>query len=137
MIPSPQKQTRFAFIGGKPRAYNPSNKEIAVVQWQLKAHAPAEPMRGSLEVHYSFFLPIPKSTPKIQRKQMLSGLICHMKRPDVSNLAYLVENAMKGIIYNDDSQIRKFSAEKVYSDDPRIVVKVIELNKILFNDNID
>jgi Holliday junction resolvase RusA-like endonuclease len=45
---------------------------------------------------------------------------------------------MKGIIYKDDSQIVKKTEEKMYSDDPRIVVKVLDLNALFMsgiNDN--
>lgn len=126
--PIPQKQTRFSCAKGFPRAYNPSQKDMTMIQWQIKPYAPKEPLLGPLEVYYSFFLPIPTSTSKIKKRLMNNGTIYHITKPDGSNLMYLVENAMKGIIYRDDAQICRYHVEKLYSDDPRTVIKVIEIN---------
>ena len=47
---------------------------------------------------------------------MLSNEIKHTKRPDGSNLYYLVENAMKGVVYRDDSQVYYFEVLKQYGE---------------------
>ena len=117
------------------KAYNPSANYIRKIQWQLKAYAPAEVLYGPLEVTINFFMPIPKSTSKRMRAQMLNGKVMHMKRPDLDNLAYAVTNAAKGIIYDDDSQIVAEIHRKMYSEDPRIVMKVRDLSDTLFNFN--
>jgi Holliday junction resolvase RusA-like endonuclease len=129
IIPEPQKQTRFSFRGSKPHAYDPSTVYKTHLQWQMKHYAPAVPFPGPVEVGYTFYLPIPKSTSKIQQRQMLSGKIFHIKKPDVDNLAYVVTNAMKGIIYEDDSQIVRQFSEKYYGARPQIVVKVMSLDE--------
>jgi Holliday junction resolvase RusA-like endonuclease len=127
MDPVPQKQTRFTCIGGYPRTYDPSKKDLEQIQWQIKPYAPIEPLKGPVEVRYSFFMRIPKSTSGIQKRQMLNRKIHHIKRPDLDNLEYIVTNAMKGIVYHDDSQIvRKFS-EKFYGDPPKVVIQVIDV----------
>jgi Holliday junction resolvase RusA-like endonuclease len=55
-------------------------------------------------------------------------MIKHITRPDVDNLAYIVTNAMKGIIYKDDSQIVEKHERKQYGIDPRLVVEIRDLN---------
>ena len=127
MEPIAQKQTRFSCRGGFPRAYNPSSKDQELVRWQMKPYAPLEPLLGPVEVRYSFFMKIPKSTSGIKRRQMLNRKIHHIVKPDLDNLEYLITNAMKGIIYRDDSQIVRKYAEKFYSDTPKVVVQVIDI----------
>jgi Holliday junction resolvase RusA-like endonuclease len=136
--PVPQKKTRFTFRGKHPHAYNSSKKDLLALQWQIKAYAPKEPFLGPMQIEYTFYMPIPKHVSQIKRRQMLNNIIKHITKPDVDNLAYIVTNAMKGIIYKDDSQIVKKTEEKMYSDDPRIVVKVLDLNALFMsgiNDN--
>ena len=134
--PEPQKQTRFRNYKGRIITYNPSQSYINHIIWQIKAYAPKEPLSGSIELTLGFFLPIPKSTSKVKRVQMINGKIMHVKRPDIDNLAYAVTNACKGIIYVDDSQIIRLTAQKMYSEEPRIVVKVRELADTVFNFNL-
>lgn len=55
-------------------------------------------------------------------------MIKHISKPDLDNLAYLVTNAMKGIIYQDDSQIVEKYERKQYGLDPRIVIEIRDLN---------
>jgi len=124
IIPEPQKQTRFAIRGGKPRCYDPSTAYKTQLQWQMKAYAPKEPFPGPVRVDYTFYLPIPKDTSWIKKQQMFTGFIFHIKKPDLDNLAYVVTNAMKDIIYKDDSQIVFKSARKMYGEKPRIIVMV-------------
>lgn len=128
VVPVPQKQTRFSCINGHPHAYDPSKTDLKTLQWMIKAYAPKEPIRGPVAVSYTFYLPIPKATSKAKSGQMDRNMIKHISKPDVDNLAYLVTNAMKGIIYHDDSQIVEKHERKQYSADPRIVVEIRDLN---------
>ena len=134
--PEAQKQTRFRNYKGRVFTYNPSQGYIKKMQWQIKAYAPKEPICGAIELNLFFFLPIPKSTSRVKQRQMIAGKIMHVKKPDIDNLAYAVTNACKGILYCDDSQIVKLVASKMYSHEPRIVVKVRELADVIFNFNL-
>jgi len=120
--PLPQKQTRF----GKHRAYDPSKLYKQTIQWQIRPHAPKEPLQGPLTVDMTFYLPIPKGTSNILTKQMINGTSLPYKRPDLDNLAYIVTNAMKELIYHDDSQIVDLILRKRYAQEPKTVIKVIE-----------
>lgn len=127
-IPVPQKQTRFIRRTGI--AYNPSSKDIQQFQWQIRPYAPTEPLPGPIEMHLTFYLPIPKSTTGIKRIQMLNEIILPTKKPDFDNLAYLVTNALKGIVYLDDSQVTDCIIRKRYSDKPRTVLKIIPIDDL-------
>lgn len=127
-IPVPQKQTRFIRRTGI--AYNPSSKDIQQFQWQIRPYAPKDPLSGPIEMHLTFYLPVPQSTTRIKRIQMLNEVILPTKKPDFDNLAYLVTNALKGIVYCDDSQVTDCIIRKRYSDKPRTVLKIIPIDDL-------
>lgn len=122
MKPVPQQQTKQS----RGRWYDPSIKEKEMIIWQAREFAPKQPFDGPCEVDLMFYMPIPK-TSKIQARNMANGVILPIKRPDIDNLAYLVTNAMKGLFYQDDSQITDLSLHKRYGEQPKTVVKIIEL----------
>lgn len=127
-IPVPQKQTQFVRSTGI--AYNPSKKDIEQLQWQIMPHIPDYPLEGPVEMHLTFYLPIPKSESSRRKMQMLNGVILPTKKPDFDNLAYLVTNALKKLVYKDDSQVTDCIIRKRYSDRPRTVIKVIPIEEI-------
>jgi Holliday junction resolvase RusA-like endonuclease len=126
--PIPQKQTRFSCRGGFPRAYDPSKKDLEMIQWQIKPFAPNEPLMGPISLTICFFMPIPKSTSRAKVDMMMRRVILPISKPDEDNLAYIVTNALKKIVYNDDSQICEKHVYKVYDTMPRteIIVKTIQ-----------
>jgi Holliday junction resolvase RusA-like endonuclease len=125
--PTPQKQTKFYRRGNFVKTYDPSAVAKEQIQWQIKAYAPEIPLDGPLKVDLTFYLPIPKSISKVRKRQMINQVILPVKRPDVDNLAYLVTNAMKNIIYMDDSQLVDLCMHKRYGEEPRTVVKIIPI----------
>ena len=127
-IPSVQKQTQFIRKTGI--AYNPSKKDAEQLQWQIRPYAPIKPLECAIEMHLSFYLPIPKSTSRRLYTQMLNGVILPTKRPDFDNLAYLVTNALKELVYKDDSQVTDCIIRKRYSDRPRTVIKIIPIEEL-------
>jgi len=74
-------------------------------------------------VSYEFYLSKPKSA---KRKYMTTV-------PDLDNLAYAVTNALKGIVYEDDSQVVQMTAVKIYADGlpPHAIIKVSRLEDTL------
>lgn len=126
--PIPQKQTRFSCAQGRPHAYDPSKKDLEMIRWQVRPFAPETPLEGPIDLRIMFFLPIPKSTSKARADQMQRRIILPVHKPDVDNLAYLVTNALKTIVYADDSQICEQHIYKVYDSNPRteIIVKCIQ-----------
>lgn len=121
--PVPQKQTQF----GKGRCYDPSKKAKEAIQWQIRPFAPKEPITGPVSLHLTFLLPIPKSTSKLIRRQMIEGKILPIMRPDFDNLAYLITNAMNQLIYKDDSQVVDAKIMKRYGEEPQTIVKIVQL----------
>ncbi len=126
-IPVPQKQTRFSNAGGFVRCYDPSKKDKEQIQWQIKPFAPKEPLTGPIELTIAFFLPIPKGTSKAMTQQMINRVILPVKKPDEDNLAYIVTNALKEIVYKDDNQICAKHVYKFYGPEPKTVIRVREI----------
>ena len=127
-IPVPQQQIRFNKRTGC--IYNPCTKDIHQLQWQIRPYAPEQPLLGPVEMHLTFYLPIPMSTPSKAKIQMLNGVILPTKKPDFDNLAYLVTNALKGIAYHDDAQVTDCTIRKRYSDRPRTIIKIIPIDDL-------
>lgn len=128
--PIPQKQTRFTCENGYPRAYDPSSKDKERIQWQIKPYAPKEPLKGPIELSITFFLPIPKSTSSKNRTAMINRVILPCKKPDEDNLAYIVTNALKKIVYEDDSQVCAKHVYKLYGVEPKTVIRVREILQV-------
>lgn len=122
--PIPQKQTRFTCVGGFPRAYDPSCKDKERIQWQIKPFAPPEPLTGPIELSIAFFLPIPKSASSKNRLAMINRVILPCVKPDEDNLAYIVTNALKKLVYEDDKQVCAKHVYKFYGVDPKTVIRV-------------
>jgi Holliday junction resolvase RusA-like endonuclease len=123
-VPIAQKQTRFCCINNKPRAYDPSAKDKERIQWQIRPFAPQEPLLGPVELSITFFLPIPKRVSAKVRRQMINRVTLPNVRPDEDNLAYLISNALKKIVYEDDKQVCVKHVYKFYGEVPKTVIKV-------------
>lgn len=109
-------------------AFNPKYKEKQYAQWQIKSQYNQEkPISGPVSLDLSFHMPIPAGTSKVKRLQMLNGKIFHIKRPDTSNLTKFLEDCLKGIVIEDDSQTVEIIARKLYAEKPKSVVKVTSL----------
>lgn len=117
---------------GKGRYYTPPaiKDYIEKVQWQLKPFAPSEPLKGPVMVDITCYFPVPKSTSGTRRRQMLNQVIHHTTYPDIDNCSYLLKNAMKKIVYDDDRQIIDDCAHKRYGEVAKTVIKVIPIEEI-------
>lgn len=72
-------------------------------------------------------MPIPKTTSAVRRKQMLNGILHHIVRPDTSNLTKFLEDCLKTIVFEDDSQVVEIIARKIYGETPKTVISIEEL----------
>lgn len=120
----PQKQTRWVCKCHNGHAYDPSKKDKEHLQWQIKPFAPERPLSGPVELTIAFFFPIPKSASKAVRTQMLNRVILPDKKPDADNLAYLVTNALKEIVYDDDRRVVAQHVYKFYGPQSKVIIRV-------------
>jgi Holliday junction resolvase RusA-like endonuclease len=82
----------------------------------LPGYVPVALHDGPVVLDLFFYLPRPKSLPKRVRH--------HVKKPDRDNLEKGVKDALKGILWRDDSQVVDGRTRKMYGDPPRVVVAV-------------
>lgn len=128
-IPSVQKQTRFSCINNKPHTWDPSKQDKERIQWQIQQHAPEAPIKGPIELGIWFYMPIPKRASSKLRTEMLNQSVLPAVKPDIDNMAYLITNALKKIIYEDDNQIVIQKLYKYYDTMPRTVIKIRSIEK--------
>ena len=77
-----------------------------------------------LTVMIDAYYPIPKNTSKAKRKEMLSGNIRPVTRPDIDNCCKSIMDALNGIAWKDDAQIVTLLARKFYDETPRVEVRI-------------
>lgn len=117
IVPHPQKQTQLKIRHGKRYFFDPSKEESNNIKLLVRSKYQGIPTQEAVSLRIGFQLPIPaylaKKTPSF-----------HVKKPDVDNLAYLVTNALKGILYEDDSQVYELTLSKRYSKTPGIDIEM-------------
>lgn len=79
---------------------------------------------GPVRVSVVMYFGIPASVSKKARQLMLDGEIYPAKKPDADNVCKSVIDALNGIAFDDDKQVVELRAKKMYSDRPRVVVKL-------------
>lgn len=66
---------------------------------------------GPIEMAVCFYLPRPKT---LLTKKLAARDVPHVKKPDVDKLARSCADALKGVVWNDDSQVTDLIARKRY-----------------------
>lgn len=127
--PVAQARPRAVKMGKGIRMYDPKpsadyKKYVATI---AKQHAPKKILEGALGVKLKVYRQIPKSTTKKRRQAMNEGIERPVVKPDLTNYAKGIEDALNGIIYHDDSQIIDLQIEKHYSDEPCAVIEITEV----------
>ena len=94
---------------------------MQVYQDILRTHVrygwhPRDPITGPLELEFLFARSIPKSANKPQPKRNIWCDDHILMKPDVTNYQKSAEDALKGIIFNDDSQVVKVTSKKIYTE---------------------
>lgn len=124
-LPTPWK----AHGGYGKRSFNPRFKEKEYVQWQVKAQYNRNiPIRGPVRLDVSYHMPMPTKTSKIRKIQMLAGRIHHLSRPDLDNLNKFLCDALKTLVFEDDSQVVEICARKLYGENGKTIVRIEEVN---------
>jgi len=105
--------------------YSKNGPFIAKVREILLAKGPLHKLTGPLHLKVKFFFAPPVSWSKVKKNNHLGR--AHIVKPDCSNLVKLVEDAIKSVLFTDDAQIAKISAQKVYDLESRIEIEVTEI----------
>jgi Holliday junction resolvase RusA-like endonuclease len=125
--PVAQGRPRFTTINGHVKAYDPAKSRDYKQYVKLVAsdHKPEKLLEGAIALHLNIYRSIPKSFSKKKQKQAEDGELRPTTKPDVDNFLKAIKDAMKGIIWRDDSQVVSVIVNKWYSENPRVEITII------------
>lgn len=72
------------------------------------------------------YFPIPKSATKAERAAMIERRILPTVKADWDNIGKLVGDSLNGVAYADDKDIILGTVFKLYSERPRIIVRITD-----------
>jgi Holliday junction resolvase RusA-like endonuclease len=87
-------------------------------------------LEGAINAKITAFFPIPKSTSKKKREEMMTGKIRPTSKPDWDNIGKIICDSLNNLAYRDDAQIIECSVRKFYSDGPRVEVEMWEVEYV-------
>ncbi len=127
--PVAQGRPRASTVSGHVRLYDPAKSRDYKDYVRLAAaeHAPPNLLAGPLAVIVTAYRSIPKSFSKKKAAAAEAGEIYPVSKPDADNYLKGVKDALKGVMWVDDSQVVDAYARKRYSFKPRIEVKIRQL----------
>ena len=79
---------------------------------------------GPLQLTMLAEMPIPTSWSQKKQYAAAIGDVWPIGKPDLKNLLWLAEDALKSVVYRDDAIVCKHHTVKRYSDQPKIVITV-------------
>ncbi|KXG42863.1 RusA family crossover junction endodeoxyribonuclease [Tepidibacillus decaturensis] len=127
--PVAQGRPRATTINGHIRMYDPkkSSDYKDYVRLVASEKAPKHLLTGQIEMKVRIYRPIPKSFSKKKTSQAELGLIRPTTKPDADNYLKAIKDALKMVIWKDDSQVVDVQIGKWYSERPRIEVQISEI----------
>ena len=85
-------------------------------------------LEGELIAEIDAYFKIPKSATKGKRLAMKNNVTRPTKKPDMSNIIKIIEDALNKVAYKDDSQIVEVIGRKWWTlDNPRVEVLISEV----------
>jgi Holliday junction resolvase RusA-like endonuclease len=122
----PKGKARPRFARRTGHAYTP--QKTASFEAMLRHEAAVAmggrpPLEGALRVQVNAYFGVPQSWSAKKRAAALAGAIRPAKRPDLDNIAKMLD-ALNEVVWRDDAQVVSGLIEKLYSDRPRLRVEV-------------
>ncbi|NNV08118.1 RusA family crossover junction endodeoxyribonuclease [Geobacillus sp. MMMUD3] len=130
--PVAQGRPRATTVNGRVRMYDPKKSRDFKHYLKLAAskHRPEQLIEGPISLEVKVYKPTLKSFSKKKKVAAEAGQIRPISKPDVSNYLKLIEDALTGVIWKDDSQIIDCSISKYYSETPRTEIQIKEMDVI-------
>jgi Holliday junction resolvase RusA-like endonuclease len=121
--PVPLARPRFSRNG----TWDPQKEIKARFHWEIfRDMGRLDPLRGPLALDVHFHMTLARSCSKKRRRELIG--FPHAQKPDLSNLVKFIEDVMEGTLFLNDSQIVSIKAQKTYSENPKTVIKIWEVN---------
>lgn len=114
--------------GSRPRTPEDTLVYENLIGWEYRRQCKeAFPADASVWMSVTAYYAIPKSGSRKRKHLMEDGVIRPMKKPDIDNVVKVYADALNGIAYYDDTQIVSLVCEKYYSDQPRVEVRISDM----------
>lgn len=113
------------FIGKKQNSNAVQAKNE--LMWLLMPHRPQKPLEGALccSIHYVY--PWRSSEPK--KNKIIGHRYCDT-RPDIDNICKQLFDCLTTLrFWNDDAQVSDLHFVKLWGDEPRIDIEIMEINQ--------
>ena len=132
MVPVGKGRPKFSTFGGHVRAITPSktrNAEGIIKLFAEQAMAGRDLIQGPVYLEIIAIFPVLASYSKVKRQACLMGDIFPTKKPDMDNIGKLVCDALNNIVFEDDVQIVRLNARKIYGEKARLLITVTPINQ--------
>lgn len=132
----PQGRPRLTTRGGHAHAYDPKRsrdyklhvKQCITAQLaDVSGEANPFPLAYPLKLTVMEFREPPKSWSRRRREAALAGRILPTTKPDMSNVLKIIEDALNGVLWLDDSQIVDVNAVKRYNSSAFVELTIHKL----------
>ncbi len=118
---------------GQNRVYTPqrTREYESLVKLEYARQVGLQPLGKGVPVGViiAAFYPIPKKTTKKNRALMLAQKLLPTKTPDWDNIGKIICDALNGLAWEDDAQVVDARVLKIFSEAPRVEVRIWEINK--------
>lgn len=127
--PVAQGRPKFTTISGHAKAYDPEKSKSYKerVYYEALKVKPDKLLQGPLSITVIVYRSIPKSLSKIKHQLAANGYLRPVTKPDLDNVIKGIKDALKAVIWQDDSQVVVIVGEKWYSDNPRVEISISEV----------
>jgi Holliday junction resolvase RusA-like endonuclease len=113
----------------KNRFYDPqyqAKKNYLSYVMEHLSERPEMPLKGAISLQATFYFAIPKSWSKKKKKNNLNTPC--LKHVDLDNLLKMPFDVLNNHIWIDDSQIYYVTAIKLWAEESKTILNIIELN---------
>lgn len=83
-------------------------------------------IEGPVTISILVCVPIPRSWSRTKRTNALSNVTRPVGKPDADNMIKLLFDALKYVLFRDDSQVWRVALTKMYSDTPQTSIEATE-----------
>jgi Holliday junction resolvase RusA-like endonuclease len=124
-IPKPWAAPRISKWG----SFDTRAKDKNVAKWLIKEQYRGYPIQGYVFLDFTFIFPVPLSTSKKKKLEMLAGNILPTGC-DCTNLQKMYEDCVKGVVITDDRNVVKISSRKLYGEKGAIIIRVFPWEQV-------
>jgi len=130
--PVAQGRPRATTVKGNVKLYDPAKSRDYkdYVRLASREYAPPQPLQGALGLEVIAYRPLTSVMQKSLKKAAAAekGEILPLTKPDADNYLKGITDALKNIMWIDDSQVVEATVKKRYSARPRIEISIWEVS---------